>query len=258
MTWAQNAYTQVQGAAAATAGVIVMVVGGAAVADGRMSLGALLSFFAIVALIRGQATLVLLQMPMVISGLEYVRRLMEVLDADHPPPYAGRRRIDFTGEVTLDEVCFSYGEDPLLREVSLRVESSEWVAVAGPNGAGKSTIASLVLGLYRPDSGRLLADGFPFDDLDLAVVRRRIGVVLQDQVIFPGSIAENIAYGTPGADREQIARAATAATAHDFIESFPDGYATAVGDEGARLSSGQRQRIAIARALVRAAPAGSR
>ena len=251
MTWAQNAYTQVQGAAAAMAGVIVMVVGGAAVADGRMSLGALLSFFAIVALIRGQATLVLLQMPVFISGLEYVRRLMEVLDADHPPPYAGSRRIDFTGEVALDEVCFSYGEDPLLHEVSLRVESSEWVALAGPNGAGKSTVASLVLGLYRPDSGRLLADGFPYDDLDLAVVRRRIGVVLQDQVIFPGSIAENIAYGTPGAGHEQIARAARAATAHDFIESFPDGYATAVGDEGARLSSGQRQRIAIARALVR-------
>jgi ABC-type multidrug transport system fused ATPase/permease subunit len=251
MTWAQNAYTQVQGAAAAMAGVIVMVVGGAAVARGSMSLGSLLSFFAIVALIRGQATLVLFQMPTIISGLEYVRRLMGVLDADHPPPYSGTQAIEFGGEIALDRVCFAYGEEPLLHEVSLTVEPGEWVALAGPNGAGKSTVASLVLGLYRPDSGRLLADGRPYDDLDLTMVRRRIGVVLQDPVIFPGSIADNIAYGTPGAAHEQIFHAARVAAAHEFIESFADGYDTPVGDEGVRLSSGQRQRVAIARALLR-------
>jgi ABC-type bacteriocin/lantibiotic exporter with double-glycine peptidase domain len=124
------------------------------------------------------------------------------------------------------------------------------VALVGPNGAGKSTIVSLLLGLYRPDAGRLLADGRPYDELDLDDVRRGIGVVLQDPLIFHGTIRENIAFGLPDAGDARVEEAAEWATAAAFVRRLPAGYETDVGAEGVRLSAGQRQRIAIARALL--------
>src|SRR3954447_11214852 len=131
------------------------------------------------------------------------------------------------------------------------IEPGEWVALVGPNGAGKSTIVNLMLGLYRPDEGAVLADGVAFDGVDIHSLRRRIGVVLQDPPLFPGTVRDNIAFGEPDATDEAVSRAATAATAARFIEELPLGYDTPVGDEGELLSGGQRQRIAIARALLR-------
>jgi ATP-binding cassette, subfamily B, bacterial len=121
----------------------------------------------------------------------------------------------------------------------------------GPNGAGKTTIVNLILGLYRPSAGTVLADGAPLDDVDLRSLRRRIGVVLQDPPILPGTVRENIAFGEPDVSDEDVRRAADAATAAEFIDELPLGYETPVGEEGELLSGGQRQRIAIARALLR-------
>jgi ATP-binding cassette subfamily B protein/subfamily B ATP-binding cassette protein MsbA len=134
--------------------------------------------------------------------------------------------------------------------VSLRIEPGEHAALFGPNGAGKSTVVSLILGLYRPQDGHLAADGVPYGEVDVRGLRRQIGVVLQDPVIFPGTIAGNIAYGRPDATEAEIRAAAELATAAAFIDTLPDGYETQVGDEGGLLSGGQRQRIAIARALI--------
>jgi ATP-binding cassette subfamily B protein len=106
------------------------------------------------------------------------------------------------------------------------------------------------MGLYKPGTGRVLADGVPFEQLDMRSFRRQVGVVLQDPVLFPGTIAENIAFGRPDASEADIQAAAEAATAHGFVEQLPDGYDTGVGDEGVGLSGGQRQRVAIARALL--------
>jgi ATP-binding cassette subfamily B protein len=122
--------------------------------------------------------------------------------------------------------------------------------VFGPNGAGKTTMVSLILGLYRPQSGRLLADGVPYDELDMRALRASVGVVLQDPIIFSGTIAENIAYGRPAATPDDIRGAAQRATADAFIGKLPDGYDTEVGYDGCLLSGGQRQRISIARALM--------
>jgi ATP-binding cassette subfamily B protein len=188
--------------------------------------------------------------PQVLGGHEAVRRLDALLRHPDAEPYTGTGAIDHRGDVALESVTFGYGDDPLLHDVDLRVGRGERVALFGPNGAGKSTIVNLLLGLYRPDEGRVLADGIPYDELDVVSLRRGMGVVLQDPIIFQGSVADNIAYGHPDAGSDEIRRAAEWAMADDFIKALPHGYDSDVGDDGNLLSGGQRQRIAIARALL--------
>jgi ATP-binding cassette, subfamily B, bacterial len=249
--WLQTVYATVLGSVAAVSGVVVLVVGGAAVARGSMTLGDLISFYAVLALLRGQASAILSGLATVIAGYESLVRLRALLREEAEEPYSGGREHAFAGTLALDRVSFAYGAEPVLREVSLVVEPGEWVALVGPNGAGKTTIVNLMLGLYRPDEGALLADGVPFDRLDIRSLRRRVGVVLQDPPLFPGTVRDNIAFGEPDATDEDVSRAAAAATAARFIDEMPLGYDTPVGDEGQLLSGGQRQRIAIARALLR-------
>jgi ABC-type multidrug transport system fused ATPase/permease subunit len=251
MAWLQSLYGQVHGTLAAVSSVIVLVVGGAAVANGNTSLGSLISFYALLGLLRGQAGQLLAAAPQVISGGESLARLEEILEASDPPVYEGRRRIDFTGSFALRGVTFAYRDVPVLRGVELEAAPGEWVAVVGPNGAGKSTIASLVVGLYRPAGGQLLADGVPYDELDMAALRARIGVVAQDPILFPGSVAENIAYGEPGVDEARVRKALELASSTAGVESFAAGHETQIGDEGDLLSGGQRQSVALARALLR-------
>jgi ABC-type multidrug transport system fused ATPase/permease subunit len=250
MAWRQSALSISQGAIAAVAGVLVLVVGGRAVAQGRMSTGELLSFYAIVALLQGQVSTVTAFLPLAISGRESLDRLDAFLDVDEPPPYRGTREIAFRGGIELRDVSFGYGDDPLLRHVDLLVAPEEHVVILGPNGAGKSTLANLIFGLYRPWAGVLLADGIPYDTVDMRLLRSSFGVILQDPVIFPGTVAENIAYGRPAATAEDIVRAAEMAGVAEFVDDLPGGYGARVGQEGALLSGGQRQRIAIARALL--------
>jgi ATP-binding cassette subfamily B protein len=178
-------------------------------------------------------------------------RLQDLLHEDEEEPYTATGEIPFRGGVALEAVSFAYESEPVLREVSLAVEPGEWVALMGPNGAGKTTIVNLILGLYRPQQGRVLADGRPYDEIDVRALRRRIGVVLQDPPLFPGSVRDNIVFGIPEVDEEAVQLAARLSTAAAFIDELPLGYDTPVGDEGELLSGGQRQRIAIARALLR-------
>jgi len=138
-----------------------------------------------------------------------------------------------------------------LAGVSLAVDPGEVVAFVGRSGAGKSTILNLLLRFYEPDEGRILVDGRDIRDIDPTALRARIGVVLQDPVMFAGSIADNIRYGCADASDEAVRRAAEVASARSFIERLPDGFGTAVGDRGVRLSVGQRQRLSIARAVLR-------
>jgi ATP-binding cassette subfamily B protein len=140
---------------------------------------------------------------------------------------------------------------PVLRDLSLTVRAGRRVALVGPSGAGKSTIVSLLLRFYDPDSGRVLIDGRDARDYPLRCLREQTAVVPQDVLLFGGTIADNIAYGRPGAGPAEVEAAARRANAHDFIAGFPDGYQTVVGERGVQLSGGQRQRVAIARAILR-------
>ena len=158
------------------------------------------------------------------------------------------------GSIEFRDVDFNYAskpELPALRGVSFRIESGETVAIVGPSGAGKSTIFSLILRFYDPAAGEVLIDGVPTRQADLTSLRERIAVVPQDVAIFADTVAENIRYGSKGASRADIMRAAEAAQADDFIRQLADGYDTKVGERGVTLSGGQRQRIALARAILR-------
>jgi ATP-binding cassette subfamily B protein/subfamily B ATP-binding cassette protein MsbA len=155
--------------------------------------------------------------------------------------------------VELDQVSLRYEPDlpPALSDISFHLPKGQVVALVGASGAGKSSIADLLVGLYQPTAGRILVDGVDFNALDLASWQQRLGVVSQDTFLFNASLAENIAFGTPGADRAAIEAAAASAQALGFICALPDGFDTVVGERGYRLSGGQRQRISLARAILR-------
>jgi ABC-type multidrug transport system fused ATPase/permease subunit len=246
----QATYGIVQSFVGSTAGALVLAVGGIAITRGSLSVGELLSFYAVGGLLMRQLSVVGPGVSQATVALESLERLDDLRRVRVPPPYSGRRRIEFGGAFALEGVSFAYDGEPALVDVSLAVAAGEHVALLGPNGAGKSTLVSLLLGLYRPGAGRVLADGIPLDELDLSHLRRAIGVVLQDAVLFPGSIASNIAYGRPDVSRAAIEAAARASTAAAAIERLPRGYETQVGREGALVSGGEGQRVALARALL--------
>jgi ATP-binding cassette, subfamily B, bacterial len=159
------------------------------------------------------------------------------------------------GEIELDGVCFGYPARPdVLRDVSVRIPAGRGVALVGPTGAGKSTLVSLLPRFYDAERGRVLFDGVDVRDLKLESLRSQFSIVLQEPLLFSGTIAENIRYGKHEATVEEVVEAAKQANAHDFIMALPDKYDTALGERGTKISGGERQRIAVARAFLRDAP----
>jgi ATP-binding cassette subfamily B protein/subfamily B ATP-binding cassette protein MsbA len=184
-------------------------------------------------------------------------RVVEVLDAraEVVDRVGARGLAGVRGAVAVEGVWFGYEPGrPVLRGVSFSAAPGEVVAVVGPTGAGKSTLVSLLPRFFDPDRGRVLLDGHDVRDVRLGDVRGSVSLVLQESFLFPFSVAENIAYGRPGASREEIVEVARAANAHEFVSRLPEGYDTVVGERGATLSGGERQRLAIARALLKDAP----
>jgi ATP-binding cassette subfamily B protein len=182
-------------------------------------------------------------------------RIFELLDRTPAiSPTGGLELASIEGRVEFDHVTFSYPTRPdarVLTGIDLAVKPGEVVALVGPSGAGKSTIAGLLTRLYDPDGGTIRIDGHDLRDLAPDGLRRKIGVVSQEPILFSCSILENIRYGRVGATDAEIYAAARTANAHDFIEKFPEGYATLVGERGVQLSGGQKQRVAIARAVLK-------
>lgn len=182
-------------------------------------------------------------------------RVFELLHRAPAIPDSGGTVLEkLAGAVRFEQVRFSYPARPnhlVLEDFTLALEPGEIVALVGPSGAGKSTIASLLYRLYDPSSGTVRLDGVPYAQLDPQWLRRQIGVVAQEPLLFSTSVAENIRYGRPEATDAEVEAAAKLANAHDFISSFPDRYATLVGERGIQLSGGQKQRVAIARAILK-------
>jgi subfamily B ATP-binding cassette protein MsbA len=161
----------------------------------------------------------------------------------------------FKGAIDFDHVSFSYGADiQILKDVSFHIEPGQIAAIVGPSGTGKTTIASLIPRFFDPQAGAIKIDGMDVRSFTLKSLRDQVSFVLQDTLLFSGTIWENIAYGKPDADPLATIEAAQLAQAHDFIMAMPNGYGTMVGERGATLSGGQRRRIAIARAIVRDTP----
>jgi ATP-binding cassette subfamily B protein/subfamily B ATP-binding cassette protein MsbA len=256
----KQVYAVVNTAAATIGTAVVLYFGGVRVLAGAMTLGSLLVFLAYLRTLQGACQGLLAVYGNVRSVEASVDRVVEVLEVDvgvseapDAAPLAASRGPGTT--VTWENVSFGYEEGTeVLHEVSLEVGAGKMLAVVGPTGAGKSTLISMVPRFFDPWRGRVLLDGVDVRGVRLADLRARVSIVLQEPFLLPLSVAENIAYGRPGASREEIERAAVAANADGFIRALPQRYETVIGERGATLSGGERQRLAIARALLKDAP----
>jgi ABC-type multidrug transport system fused ATPase/permease subunit len=186
-----------------------------------------------------------------------VERVQDILNADTviPEPEKPVEAQQFKGQIAFDHVAFGYNaESPVLKDVSFSVEPGQMIGLVGPTGGGKSTIVSLIPRFYDPSQGTISVDGVDVRNYEIKALRDQIGYVLQETVLFAGTIRDNIAYGKADATEEEILEAAKLADADEFIAKMPHGYDTLVGERGATLSGGQRQRIGIARAIIRNNP----
>ncbi len=234
---------------------VILGYGGLLVAEGALTAGALTAFLVYTLLIAmGLGTLADIWAE-AMRGLGAAERVFALTDRVAAMPTAGGRRLDrVAGRLAFEAVHFSYPsrpDVPVLRGVDLAVSPGEAVALVGPSGAGKSTLGALLVRLYDPTAGRLTLDGADLRELDPGWLRRLVGVVSQEPVLFSTSIADNVRYGRPEASDAEVRDALRAANAEAFVQGFPDGLATRVGERGQQLSGGQKQRIAIARALLK-------
>ncbi|MBF56389.1 ATP-binding cassette domain-containing protein [Halomonas sp. FeN2] len=230
--------------------------GGQAVLDGTMSAGELSAFIFYAVLAAGAIATLAEVAGDVQRAAGAAERLLELLDtqpAIQSPVNPQRLPSPSRGEITLENVTFTYPgrETPALNGFDLHIKPGERVAVVGPSGAGKSTLLALLLRFYDPSQGRITLDDRDVRTLDLAALRRAMGLVAQEPVLFSGSVAENLRYGDPEADIDRLRLAAQDASALDFIDALPQGFDTPLGPGGVQLSGGQRQRLAIARALLK-------
>jgi ABC-type multidrug transport system fused ATPase/permease subunit len=233
--------------------LLIMVVGGRAVLAGTMTLGDLILYTILVGMM--VAPLVNIasigtQITEAFAGLDRLREIREVATEDAADE--GKEPLDaVAGDVAFEDVSFSYAEGTrVLEDVTFAAPAGTTTALVGPSGAGKSSLIGLIMAFHRPDAGRVLVDGRDLDRFRLRDYRRHLGVVMQDNFLFDGTIRENIAYSRPDATDDAIERAARIANADEFIDRFDDRYDTIVGERGVKLSGGQRQRVAIARAIL--------
>ena len=234
-------------------GASMMLVGGRSILAGDMTVGGFVMYVFLIGLLIAPVVRIAdttTQMSEALIGLERMRQIRRLPTEDEEDRH--RASLPSTrGEIEFEDVGFEYAPGvPVLKNVSFRAASGSTTALVGPSGAGKSTLIGLVMGFHRPTSGRILVDGSDLDTIRVRDFRIHLGVVLQDNFLFNGTIAENIAYARPRASREEILAAAALAHCDEFAERFEEKYDTVVGERGVKLSGGQRQRVAIARAIL--------
>ncbi len=235
----------------ALGGLICWGVGGYMVYDKQLSLGEFWRINAYLALVYGPLMWFSAVNQWFSRAMAGADRIFEVIDSDTENYGDPGNAHAISGEVEFDNVRFGYDKsNPVLKGLNFTVKPGEMIGLVGKSGAGKSTTINLICRFYEPDAGTIRIDGMDYRDISLQDMRRQIGIVLQEPFLFNGTIAENIAYGKPGASFEEIAEAAKAANAHNFVLAKPDGYDSMVGERGAKLSGGERQRISIARAIL--------
>ena len=234
-------------------GVILILVGGRSILNGEMTPGDLVTYIFFTMMVAAplvEIASISTQITEAFAGLDRIREIKRMTTEDEDE--ADRERCpDLAGEIAFDDVSFEYNEDvPVLKHVSFTASAGSTTALVGSSGSGKSTLISLVMAFNRPLEGKVTADNRDLESIRLKDYRNQLGVVLQDNFLFDGTIAENISFAHPHATREQIIEASRVAHCEEFINGFADGYDTIVGERGVKLSGGQRQRVAIARAIL--------
>ncbi len=234
-------------------GVVIMIVGGQSMLAGEMTIGEFLNYILFTGLMAApvmQIASIGTQITEAFAGLDRIHELMEMRTEDDED--ATREPLgQIAGAVTFEDVTFEYNPDvEVLKHVSFRAPAGTTTALVGSSGSGKSTLISLVMAFNRPKSGRILIDGRDLSSIRLRDYRSQLGVVLQDNFLFDGTIVENIRYGRPEATLEEVRAVSRVAHADEFIEGFDKQYDQVVGERGVKLSGGQRQRVAIARAIL--------
>ncbi len=234
-------------------GVVTIVIGGRSMLAGEMTIGEYTSYIAFIGVMvvpLVQIGSIGTQVTEAFAGLDRIRELRRMATEDEDD--AGKSSLErVRGDVVFEDVHFAYEEDePVLRGISFHAPAGTTTALVGSSGSGKSTTIGLVMAFHRPTRGRVLVDGRDLATLRLKDYRAQLGVVMQDNFLFDGTIRDNIAFGRPGATEEEIRAAARVAHCDEFIERFEHGYDTIVGERGVKLSGGQRQRVAIARAIL--------
>lgn len=221
---------------------------------GYMEIGDIVMYQGFFNMIIGSVSSILNVYPNLVKGTESLHSVTEVLLSSDTEEYKGRTKLeDIRGTYSFENVAFNYKESDrhVLDQFSLEVKAGERIAFVGESGSGKSTILSLIIGFYKPQSGVIKVDGVPMAELSMKKYRQSLAIVLQNNILFSGTIRENISYGLPDISDEKVQQAVYMANLQDVIDGLPQGIETSVGEHGGRLSGGQRQRIAIARALVR-------
>ena len=235
--------------------LMVLWIGASMVLNGDLTLGQLIAF----RIISGYVTQPLLRLSTIWQSIQELRvsfeRLADVIDTPEESDEVDKSKVmlpPLQGDVRFEDLSFRFrpGQPEVLKDVNLEIKAGTFVGIVGQSGSGKSTLMKLLPRLYEPGEGRILIDGYDIAKVELYSLRRQIGIVPQDPLLFSGTVSENIALTNPEASSEEIVRAARLANAHDFIMDLPSGYSTPVGERGAALSGGQRQRVAIARTLL--------
>lgn len=230
----------------------LMLTGGLYILHSQMDAGTLVQFTTYAAMIYGPINYMISLPRSIADAVAAAARVFDILDNEPNVCDAENAvELDIKGNVDYQDVFFGYKSyQAVLENINISVKSGEMIGLVGHSGSGKSTIINLLLRFYDPDSGRILIDGVDLRDISQHHLRSQIGVVLQETFLFSGSIFENVIYSKPDATYEEVIRACKMANAHDFIMKFPDGYDTRIGQNGQTLSGGEKQRIAIARAVI--------
>ncbi|OGV53970.1 MAG: hypothetical protein A2X45_21615 [Lentisphaerae bacterium GWF2_50_93] len=234
--------------------VIVWLVGGYLVFGGKMTLGSVVAYSGYLMMFYRPVFMLTRMLDLITNAVSAAERVFDVIDTEpmikESPDAVGLP--DLEGEIEFRNVTFGYDKfKPVIKNVSLTIHKHEMIGLVGKSGAGKSTMINIICRLYDASSGEILLDGVDLRNIKQNDLRKNIGIVLQDTFLFNGTIYENISYTKPGATREEVIRASIAANAHEFILKKPDGYDTEVGERGNSLSGGEKQRISIARAILR-------